>query len=123
MATDKRKRKVLTLDKKLKILELLDDNYSLAAIATKYDIGKSTVSDIKKDRQKLLEFKKEALDMGMYRQTKTMRLGNNVALDKAVYLWFKQKRMDGIPVMGPILCQKAVQLSKKLFGGRPPVCC
>ena len=88
----------------------------MAAIATKYDIGKSTVSDIKKDRQKLLEFKKEALDMRMYRQTKTMRLGNNVALDKAVYLWFKQKRMDGIPVTGPILCQKAVQLSKKLFG-------
>ena len=54
--------------------------------------------------------------MRMYRQTKTMRLGNNVALDKAVYLWFKQKRMDGIPVTGPILCQKAVQLSKKLFG-------
>ena len=86
MVTDKRKRKVLTLDKKLKILELLDDNYSLAAIATKYDIGKSTVSDIKKDRQKLLEFKKEMLDMGMYRQPKTIRLGNNVVLDKVVYL-------------------------------------
>ena len=54
--------------------------------------------------------------MGMHRQLKTMRLGNNVALDKVVYLWFKQKRMDGIPVMGPILCQKAIQLSKKLFG-------
>ena len=106
MVTDKRKRKVLTLDKKLKILELLDDNYSLAVIATKYDIGKSTVSDIKKDRQKLLEFKKEALDMRMYRQPKTMWLGNNVALDKAVYLWFKQKRMDGIPVMGPILSRR-----------------
>ena len=116
MATVKRKRKVLTVDEKLKILELLDNNYSLAAIATKYDIGKSTVSDIKRDRQKLLDFKKETLDMGMHHQPKMMKLGTSAILDKAVYLWFKQKRMDGIPVTGPILCEKAVQLSKKLFG-------
>ena len=116
MATVKCKRKVLTVDEKLKILELLDNNYSLAAIATKYDIGKSTVSDIKRDRQKLLDFKKETLDMGMHHQPKMMKLGTSAILDKAVYLWFKQKRMDGIPVTGPILCEKAVQLSKKLFG-------
>ena len=28
----------------------------------------------------------------------------------------KQKRMERIPVSGPILCEKAVQLHKKLYG-------
>ena len=115
-SSEKRKRKVLTIDEKLEIISLLDENHSLAAIASKYGIGRSTVSDIKRDRQKLLDFKKQTLDMGMYRCPKTMRLGTSTILDKAVYLWFKQKRMDGIPISGPILCEKAIQLSKKLFG-------
>ena len=29
---------------------------------------------------------------------------------------FKQKRMEGVPVSGPILCEKAVELSKGLHG-------
>ena len=115
-STEKRKRKVLTIDEKLEIISLLDENHSLSAIASKYGIGRSTVSDIKRDRQKLLDFKKQTLDMGMYHCPKTMRLGTSTILGKAVYLWFKQKRMDGIPISGPILCEKAIQLSKKLFG-------
>ena len=114
--SDKCKRKVLTVDEKLEIVSLLNNNHSLATIASKYRIGKSTVSDIKQDRQKLLDFKKQTLDVGMYRHPKTMRLGNSAILDEAIYLGFKQKRMDGIPVTGAILCEKAIQLSKKLFG-------
>ena len=29
---------------------------------------------------------------------------------------FKQKQIDGIPISRPIPCEKAIQLSKKLFG-------
>ena len=47
--SDKRKRKVLIIDEKLEIVSLLNNNHSLAAIASKYGIGKSTVSDIKRD--------------------------------------------------------------------------
>ena len=36
--------------------------------------------------------------------------------DEAVYIWFKQKRMEGTPISGPILCEKAVQLYKKMHG-------
>ena len=75
--SDKRKRKVLTIDEKLENFSLLNNNHSLAAIASKHGIGKSTVSDIKRDQQKLLDFKKQTLDMGMYRHPKTMRLGNS----------------------------------------------
>ena len=47
-----------------------------------------------------------------------MRLGDSPRLDTAVYMyvWFKQKRTDGIPVSGPMLCEKAIDLSKRMFG-------
>ena len=56
--SNKRKRKVLTIDEKLEIVSLLNNNHLLAAIASKYGIGKSTISDIKQDQQKFLDFKK-----------------------------------------------------------------
>uniref|UniRef100_A0A1X7UXN4 HTH CENPB-type domain-containing protein n=1 Tax=Amphimedon queenslandica TaxID=400682 RepID=A0A1X7UXN4_AMPQE len=52
--------------------------------------------------------------MGMSRKTKTMKLSDDVLLDQCVYLWFKQKRMKGEPVSGPLLCEKAVDLSKRI---------
>ena len=33
---------------------------------------------------------KATLDMGMYHQPKTIRLGDSVALDKALCLWLKK---------------------------------
>ncbi len=104
---------VLSIDDKL---QLMDESVSYAVISEKYGVGRSTVNGIKKNREKLLTFKKDMIDMGMSRNAKTMRLGENLKLDKAVFLWFKQKRMEHIPVSGPMLCEKAVQLSSQLNG-------
>ena len=48
--------------------------------------------------------------MKMQKKANIMKLGEDVQHDNTVFLWFKQKRM------GPILCKKAVQLHKKLYG-------
>ena len=45
-----------------------------------------------------------------------MHVGNDKHLDQAIYVWFKQKRMEGAPVTGPMLCEKAVQFSKRIHG-------
>ena len=45
-----------------------------------------------------------------------MRLGDDKQLDQALYLWFKQKRIEGVPVTGPLLCAKALELSRTLSG-------
>ena len=50
------------------------------------------MSDIKKNRDKILTSKR---DMGMKKKRKTME---DKELDQAFYLWFKQKRMEGVPV-------------------------
>ena len=33
----------------------------------------------------------------------------------AVYMWFKQKRMEGMPISGPILSEKAIALHKMMY--------
>ena len=48
---------------------------------------------------------------------KVMRLSDDDKLDEAVYQWFVQKRSQDIPVSGPVLCEKAVQLRKQLHEG------
>ena len=38
--------------------------------------------------------------MGMTKKAKVMKIGDDQCLDKAVHLWFQQKRMEGVPVSG-----------------------
>ena len=111
----KRKRKVLTIEDKLTILKELQVT-SATILAEKYGVGKSTISDIKRSKEAILKFKDKATDMGMSKKAKVMKLGDNMKHDEAVYIWFKQKRMEGTPISGPILCEKAVQLYKKMHG-------
>ena len=115
MSKVNRKRKVLTIDDKVAIIKELEIS-SNRVIADKYGVGKSTISDIKKNKEKILAFQREMSDMGMQKKAKIMQVGDDVQHDKAVFLWFKQKRIKGIPISGPILCEKAVQLHKKLYG-------
>lgn len=107
----KRKRVVLSIDE---IIKLLKKSVSYTVICEKYNVGRSTVSDIKKNQKKIISFKTGMIEMGMSRKAKVMRLADNDKLDQAVYVWFKQKRMDGVPVTGPMLCEKATQFSKQL---------
>lgn len=55
MAT-KRKRVVLSIQDKLKVIEMLDKSVSFAIIMERFGIGKSTVSDIKKNKAKIIAF-------------------------------------------------------------------
>ena len=114
-AKPKRKRTVLSIEDKVAIIKQLESS-SANVIAERYGVGKSMVSDIKKNGDKILRFNQEMCDMGMSKKAKVMKIGDDEQHDKAVYLWFKQKRMEGIPISGPILCEKAVQLHKKMYG-------
>lgn len=50
------------------------------------------------------------------KKRKTMKMATNEKLDEAVYLWFVQKRCEGIPLSGPIIKEKAIQFNQKLEG-------
>ena len=78
-----KKRKVLSVEDKLEVLKLIDSKTSYSTIAGQYGIGKSTVSDIKKNRIKLVEqFKKKTVEMGMKTANiKAMKFGEHKELD------------------------------------------
>ena len=44
------------------------------------------------------------------------KLGDDQQLDQAVYLWYEQKRMEGVLVSKLILCENVVEFSKILNG-------
>ena len=56
------------------------------------------------------------VEMGMSRPAKVMRVADDSELDKAVYAWFQYKRMEGMPITGAILCEKAVWFNEKMNG-------
>ncbi|GFS52965.1 hypothetical protein TNCV_331061 [Trichonephila clavipes] len=45
-----------------------------------------------------------------------MMEANDVALDRALYLWFSQRRSKRDRISGRLLCEKALELSEKLGG-------
>ena len=111
----KRKRKVLTLEQKLSILDRLKEGQTQERIADDFGVGWSTVGDTKKAGNKLRLFAAtmENLDVSS-KKRKIMRLCKDNKLYEALYLWFIQKRAQDMTVNGPILCEKASQLHAML---------
>ena len=112
--SQKRKRRVLTIDEKLDICEMIKEDYSYSVIRQKYGIGKSTVSDIKNGEDKILSFKDRMITFDK-RTAKCMKLGKFIELDEALYMWFRQEREKGCPVSGPLLAEKANILYNLLY--------
>ncbi|GFX49379.1 jerky-like protein [Trichonephila clavipes] len=50
------------------------------------------------------------------RKEKTTREAHEIALDRALYLWFLQRKSKGDPISDPLLCEKALELIEKLGG-------
>ena len=114
----KRKRVVLTLEKKLSIVDRLKKGEKQEKLAAEHGVGRSTIGDIKKNQEKLKTFGSTMESLAMSSKgRKVMRMADDEKLDEAVYLWFVQKRSQDFPVSGPILCEKAVQLHAQLHQG------
>ena len=61
-AKPKRNRSVLSIEDNVAIIKQLESS-SARVIAERYEVAKSTISDIKKNRDKILRFKQEMCDM------------------------------------------------------------
>ena len=122
-SASKRKRVVLTIKEKVNIIQLLEKGTSYTVISEKYGIGRSTVGDIRKNKDKILKFSRDAAETGFKKKAKVMKPAKDEHLEEALYIWFKQKRMEGIPISGPVIkaaetiFAKFLQLNEKL-GGR-----
>ncbi|CAG9584542.1 unnamed protein product [Danaus chrysippus] len=108
----KRKRVVLSLKDKINIIDSLNKGETGCKLAEKYGVGASTISDIKKNTDSIL------LYTCKFKHRKVMKKPKNELLDEALFCWFLQERSTGQPISGPLLCEKALQLNKKIGGDK-----
>lgn len=88
----KRKHTTLNLQQKREIIRLVDSGESVRSVASKFNIGKSTVSDIFKNKGNLLDYAAEDRNLD---KRKTLRLSAHPSMENALYTWFVQERARG----------------------------
>ena len=114
MASRKRKRVVLPIESKLKVLDSVAKGVGYSELSNKFGIGKSTITTLKKNEVTIREFASTLESKSISGDRKVMRLAKDNELDQALYLWFVQKRSIGMPMSGPILCEKSKQFNEQL---------
>ncbi len=77
----KRKRTILTIEKKVQILDKLKKN-SCSSLAKEYGIGISIVCELKKNEEKIRSFFVSMDSQTVAKKRKSMKNANDVQLDK-----------------------------------------
>ncbi|KAK8774506.1 hypothetical protein V5799_010962 [Amblyomma americanum] len=104
------KYRTLSVKEKLAVIEEVEAGAKKTSVALKYGITKSTLTTIVKAKDKLRN------NAGHFApDRKRLREAAHPELEKAVFLWLKRARSCSLPVSGPILREKAEQLSLR-FG-------
>lgn len=112
--SQKRRRSVMTIQEKLKIIEELDKGATASALNRKYNVPRQTISDLKKNAADIKVFASQLETPNLAR--KTMKKAMNKEVDTALYMWFTQKRSEGVPISGDLLCAKALAFNTQMNG-------
>lgn len=97
MSSKRGSYKSLELSKKFEILQRLRKGESAVKLSQEFGIPRTSVNDIKKNADKIEEFisTMEVTD-GNVTTRKRMKTAENSELDEAVYVWFTQRRSQGL---------------------------
>lgn len=112
----KRKRVVLSLEKKVLIINrAVDRGESVKKLADEFGVGEQTVRDLIKQKNDIFKFLSCAESTSeLSAARKTMKKSSLSDMESALFEWFKQKRTEGIPISGPIVCEKATWFHETL---------
>lgn len=90
----KEAHKTLTIDQKPELLEQIGKK-SCTVLCEEYRIGRSTISDIRKQESSFKQYKRKMKDMGVKQPAKVMRLGKDEELKTALYLGSSRNERRG----------------------------
>ena len=102
----KRVCKMLTLAQRVDVLKRLEENCSQSEVALELGVNQSQISRIWKNKDILLEWQNNSNP-----DRKRKHGGKSEDVEEALLQWFSQTRSCQIPVSGPLLMEKAEQLS------------
>ncbi|XP_018329015.1 jerky protein homolog-like [Agrilus planipennis] len=114
MAT-KRAHKTLTLAEKYNILQQLENGVTGRQLAKKYGIGTSTISDIKKNSEKIKRYVDNSTSDGLFKK-KTLREAEFPEMENELCTWFKMQRDKEVVISSNLLSEKAKELHEKHYG-------
>jgi len=101
------------MKEKVDIIAWLKKGETGRALAKKYGVGTSTISDIKKKADSITRYVNNLDDANGSLTRKTMKKPKTELLEVAVFM---QNRASGLHISGPLLCEKALYFIKKLGG-------
>jgi len=111
----KRQRKVLTLQEKVKVLDMVREGRSFAAVGRHYGLNESTIRYIKKDEANI----RSTVAVNYCQSAKrvvTARNKNIVRMESALALWITDCREKNIPLDTNTIREKARKLYRQFAG-------
>jgi len=112
----KRKQVCVSVEEKLRAIKRIDGGESAKKIALELGVGTSTVSDWRKNRQKIEKWCSSQSSGSAIKVRKSMHKGKHVEVEEALFLWHEHLRGKGVPVAGPMLQEKALHFKREIEG-------
>jgi len=107
-------RKNLTLKEKMEILDSVNQKISIKVLCTKYNVHKSTITRIIKNKDKICEFVKQTVIP--VKNVKRIIAASVPETETALYTWFLNERVNHNLVSDKSLQLKALEFHKELNG-------
>lgn len=108
-----KKRKSYTVEEKLAIIDRVKKGTSKAHLKRELGIPESTIRGWMQEEERLLSFL-DNVDKTSALLRKKTRMGKQSDLDKCLFVWFVQKRSEGLPISGPSLKVQAQKFHRDL---------
>lgn len=115
--TNKRKRVVLSIFEKQQVLQRLEEGEQPLPLAHAYGISRQQVSDIKKNRDRILSFCVDASHVASLRR-KTLKVTSvyHPGVEQELYRWLVRQRLLGRAIVADALSKKAKELFSQYSG-------
>lgn len=110
MSSGKRKR--LTLAQKIEVIKFVEaKNVGVRAVAEKFNIGKTQVSDILKNKAYLSQ---TFVQQGSENSKRKFPKSDGEIIDIVIFQWYLHARVNYLPISGPLLKEKALELASEV---------
>ncbi|XP_025418100.1 tigger transposable element-derived protein 4-like [Sipha flava] len=107
-------RKALNLKQKVDIIRFKDSNggWSIRKLVDKFGIGKTQVAEVLKNKENILRrYNENSINE---KSRRFQRNGPGEFIDKIVLGWFNHVRNKNVPVSGPIIQAKALEVAHEI---------
>ncbi|XP_043477998.1 jerky protein homolog-like [Leptopilina heterotoma] len=113
----KKSHRFLSLSDKLKIIEALNAGQTATSLSKQYRISRAAISNLKRKKGNLKDVNQvNNLNEMALNKRKVIKKVHNENLEKAIVMWYNEKRLMGQPVSGPTICEKALIFNNRLNG-------